>query len=189
MKRLRLATWAAVASLGLVAGCQSPCCECNGCSNGCGLFSGRLMDRLRPRCCCETVSALPAASVPVESLPVSTGIPHAGMTVPGGCPNCVGNGAGMPLPPSGDVYVPDLTSVPGPGLPAGPPPLPPGAIPMPAPGPQSNTTLPPGATTLPPPGMLPAPAPVPGTPQLSPPPNGGLATPTPATPSSRAQGR
>src|SRR5262249_57423896 len=111
---------------GCVAGCQSPCCDsCNSCCNG-GLFSGRLMDGWRPRGG-ETVTALPATSVPVESLPVSTGIPHAEMAMPGGCPNCVGNGGPMPLPPAGHTFVPD-TVVPGPGLPPGPPPLPPGAI-------------------------------------------------------------
>jgi hypothetical protein len=162
MTRLRLASWAALACLGLVAGCQSPntCCDDN---RGCGLFQGGLMSRLRQRCTRgETV-----VGAPLEGVPVSNGFPIGDATLGGGCPSCAGNGHALPSAPIMDV--------------------PPGATPIP-PGPG----LPPGATPAPPPGMLPAPAPVNGQMPLTPVPNGagnGYAQPSPATPSSRAAAR
>ncbi len=178
--RMRLATWAALACLGLVAGCQSS----NPCGNG-GLFNGGLMSRLRlrPRCpavCCEG----PALGMPVDAMPVSTGFPgglngHVGL--PGGdlplagdCPTCVGNG-GPVLPPVETTLPPSGPPLPGyPGLP--PAATVPG-VPMP----------PPGASNLPPSGVLPTPAPIGGAPPaLAPVPNGGLARPVPADPSSRS---
>src|SRR5262245_53367401 len=82
MKRLHLATWAALLSLGLLSGCQS----CWTWGNGCGFGNGGLFSRFcGPRCpsvCCE--------GVPVTSeLPLSPVVPN--------CP-CPYNG-GPTLPP------------------------------------------------------------------------------------------
>jgi hypothetical protein len=162
MIRLRLASWAALAGLGLVAGCQSPSTCCNPCNTGCGLFQGGLINRMRPRC--DTCCPGPALGSPVEGVPVSNGFPVG----EGGAPGCpTFNGGGPPLP-TGDVpFAPGVPVIPehGPGLP-------PGATPLPPPG-----SVPSGA--------LPLPAPLSGQPPLQPVPNGTYAQPTPATPSSR----
>jgi hypothetical protein len=172
MTRLRLASWAALAGLGLVAGCQSP----DPCSSGCGLFNGGLMSRLgmRPRCC--------------EGVPVSSGFPVADAGLGGTCP-CPSNGG--PALPSSDISFP-TEGFPGPAFP-GANNLPPGATNVP-PG---TTNVPPGATNVPPAaingtpgGILPVPTPVPGQPPLAPVPSGnGFAQPSPATPSSRGAPR
>jgi hypothetical protein len=136
MKRIRLATWSALAGLGLIAGCQTcsnDCCNtCNSCGNG-GLLS-RL--GLRPRTGGAVMYDGPVGGAPVG------GAPYMGGDYP-----CSTTGAG----PIFDGQSPFMT-IPGGAMPPGMTTLPPGM-----------TTLPPGMTTLPPPmpGAAPPLAPVP----------------------------
>jgi hypothetical protein len=160
MKRLRLATWAAAAGLGLVAGCQGTggcgCCEKPG-----------LMSRLgmRPRSCCPAVvEGGPVEGVPVSALPFEAGLPAPGCA----CGNEGGVQPFMVTPGSATPPFAAAPAFPGPppfATPAGPPvavgppalpgPLPNGAAPLvPVPSPAAGP-LPGFAPTTPAPPMTP----------------------------------
>lgn len=164
MNRLRLATWAAVAGLGLLAGCRSTN-PCDPCEQQQGFFS-RLCGR-RNGSLCGSVVGTPVSSMSLggdccEGGPVLGDPPFAGVSGPvmhGGFDS------GMALPPISTS--PDLG-------------FPPGAIAPPLSAPPLS---------MPPMTALPAPTPS-GPPPLAPVPNGnGLATPTPAGPSSMSRTR
>ena len=165
MIRLRLASWAALAGLGLLTGCQSSGTSCNGNGNG-GLFRGGLMSRFGNRSrCCDPVCAGTTVGAPVEGLPVSNGFLLGDMPTGGSCPTC--NGAGLPSHGNEVPFAPGATVVPDHG-----------------------PSLPPGATNLPPSppagGMLPSPTPIGDQPALAPVPSGNnYARPIPAPPTSR----
>ncbi len=121
MKRLRLATWSAVAGLTLVAGCQSSSTSC--CDSGNGGFMSRLF---RPR-----TSGTVIYDGPVSGMPggMSYTAPIGTSPIPGGdCP-CSSGGpmlGGQPfMAVPGGAYQPTLP----PPYPGSAPPL----APVPAP--------------------------------------------------------
>lgn len=167
MNRLRLATWAALTGLGLLAGCRS-FNPCDPCEQQQGFFS-RLCGRRNGSMC----------SGPVIGTPVSA------MSVGGDC--CDGGpvlgdppfgGIGPVMPSNGfhgGLALPPVSTFPE----MGPPPAP---LAQPYGAPYSAPPL-----SMPPMNMLPAPTTT-APPPLAPVPNGnGLATPTPAGPSAMSR--
>ncbi len=109
MTRLRLASWAALAGLGFLSGCQScGTSSCDPCGRP-GLFNGGLMSRLRGHGNGTTVIQDGSGyGMPIDATPVS-GLPN------GGCSSCA-NGGPM-LPPYDGTQLPPPGSAPFPGSP------------------------------------------------------------------------
>lgn len=188
MKRLRLASWAALAGLVALSGCQSSWT----CGNRLGIGQGQLLQRLcRPRCT-DVVSegpvvGTPVSSMPISSLPVTSELPYCPES--NACPYPVEGGPVLPPTesyPGGAINGSPYLNIPGHGTPFNSAPI------QGAPPTFSGETAPPpmvpGVNNARPPSTLPPPMPVPGNarPPLTPVPgNGGLAPPTVAPPASR----
>jgi hypothetical protein len=155
MIRLRLATCAMVAGLGLVSGCRSLCNPCDPCASPCN-GNGGMISRLLSRRNGGTVVGTPVSGMPL------------GMGDCCGMDGCCDGGPmlGDPTLINGGMVMPPYNGAPYNGMP------PPGVAPP-------MGTIPP-MSTLPAPTTAPPPlAPVPVAPSP------GLATPTPAQPSGR----
>ncbi len=135
MRRLRLATWSALAGLGLIAGCQSTRTDC--CTTSCN--EGGLLSRLGLR---RSTSGSVIYDGPAGGYPAGAVVPPAAggecpCSTTGGGPNLDGPppfmtipGGGMPgmnmLPPPMPGAAPPLAPVPNgsaPATPAGPSPV------------------------------------------------------------------
>jgi hypothetical protein len=128
MKRLRLATWSALAGLTLVAGCQSSSTSCCGESPG-------LLTRLglRPNTSGTVIYDGPVQGMPGAGMPYTAPIGTA--PVPGAdCPCSAGGGPMLGTPP----FMP----VPGGAVPGTLPPPYPGAAPPLAPVPNGGQATP-----------------------------------------------
>lgn len=190
MNRLRLATWAAVAGLGLLSGCHSSrdaCCNGNGNS---GVFSrfGIGTGHGAPVITEGQVIGTPVSTMPFTSgLPVATTVPLSGPTLAPSGECCSSNGGissgvgvgmlegpslGVPPAMTGPVMSGPIVS--GPFLTSPPP----GATLVPG----GQTIAPPLAPNVMPPRV--GPMPTEGIPPLTaPPPGTGNATERPAPPS------
>jgi hypothetical protein len=131
MKRLRLATWSALAGLGLIAGCQS--CPTNCCSTSCN--EGGLLSRLGLR---RSTSGSVIYDGPAGGYPGGAVVPPA---AGGDCPcSTTGGGPNLDGPPPFMTIPGGNMTIPGgsfPGMNMLPPPMP-GAAPPLAPVPNGS---------------------------------------------------
>jgi hypothetical protein len=146
MNRLRLAAWSAVAGLGLVSGCASPC--------GPSWGFGRLFHHRQPECCpsCCGPGCPVGGCGPGEGPILGEGGPLPGADFPVDA----GSG-GVPIVPQPGPIQPGPVVPPGAIPPGAIPPgaIPPGAI---APAPGAPQPIPPPDRLLPVPTAPPVPA-------------------------------